>query len=183
MLENSKDNKKIVILSAFYQKHKLGIACFDSIENELGYCQVLEGDDLSLFQMFINEYKPSVILIPTNSNEHIIEILKSHLESFEYRVVMMKPNFFSDEVAKRNISMLRARNTSFNNNVGNCFGYVTNLSLLFDFTEQEVIKSIGALLSYLFKYPISGLEVNVSDGIIYVDYLVNISLFVCFSVF
>ena len=62
-----------------------------------------------------------------------------------------------------------------------CFVDATTVSLIFDFSKQQASKAMGALLSFLHKYPNIGIDINISQGVIDVDSFTHIDLYVCTS--
>lgn len=64
-----------------------------------------------------------------------------------------------------------------------CFVDATNISLIFDFNKIQVSKAMGALLSFLHRYPMIGADFNITQGIIDIDTFTRIDLFNYFLFF
>ncbi|KAH7818300.1 putative DNA mismatch repair protein MSH5 [Monocercomonoides exilis] len=125
--------------------------------------------------MFIQELHPSSIIIASNSQEQLKIALEKNLSGVEYRVISVASGMFSEECARRYISMLRAGNVPATSSRPLLVG-AASLSLVFDFSKQQVTKAVGALLSYLHKNPIIGAEVNLNEGTIIVESFSQIDL-------
>jgi hypothetical protein len=139
--------------------------------------------------MYIQELLPSTILISATSPETLRAVLDNDClcfifrlllyflvaASIGYRIIPVTPSFFSEDCAKRYLSMLQAGNIPITK-AEKCFVGAINLSLVFDFSKQQVTKSMGALLSFLHRFPTAGAEISLIQGTIYVERFVEIDL-------
>ncbi|KAA6401539.1 MAG: hypothetical protein EZS28_002935 [Streblomastix strix] len=163
------------VLALSLIKGRLGLASFDPSTNEIGFAEVADCDVFALLAMFIQELQPTQIIIPQNASVELVEALSRDSSCIGYKTIRTPPHTFSEDVARRYISMIRAGNHPCTR-ADRIVGQAANLQLVFDFRKQQMSRAMGALMSYLHKFPSMGADMNISQGIINVDSFRSINL-------